>query len=178
MLLQKGIAAEWASKLTHALSISSALMLLQVRNSNNPALTATAVQNACIFGAPPAVDWCSLLCRSVLAEAMFKRLLASCRTSIDVTAESASIGPAAEGAHDASLAAVAREAGLALPQRQPRIFDEMRDIVHYDLVLVMDKFDLEAVSWQGLASICIRRHSMYCLLDMLSSNVVSNAQAC
>ena len=83
--------------------------------------------------------------RSVLAEAMFKRLLASTRVPMDVVAESASIGPAADGPHDARVASVAREAGLALPPREPRVFDEMRDIVHYDLILVLDKFDLEAV---------------------------------
>lgn len=76
---------------------------------------------------------------------MFKRLLASTRVPLDVTAESASIGPAADGPHDPRVASVAREAGLPLPTRQPRVFDELRDIVQYDLVLVMDKFDKEAV---------------------------------
>ncbi|KAK9798148.1 hypothetical protein WJX73_009718 [Symbiochloris irregularis] len=85
------------------------------------------------------------LCRSVLAEAMFKRLLASSKVPLDVTAESASIGPAADGPHDARVMAVAQEAGLSLSPRPPRIFDELQDIVNYDLVLVMDKFDLEAV---------------------------------
>ena len=77
---------------------------------------------------------------------MFNRLLASIRIPLDVTAESASIGPAADGPHDARVCSVAREAGLTLPARDPRVFDELRDIVNYDLVLVLDKFDLEAVS--------------------------------
>lgn len=76
---------------------------------------------------------------------MFKRLLASTRMQLDVSAESASIGPAADGPHDARVSSVAREAGLPLPARSPRVFNELNDIVHYDLVLVMDKFDLEAV---------------------------------
>ena len=83
---------------------------------------------------------------------------------MDVIVESASIGPAAEGSHDVRVLSVAREAGLALPSRQPRIFDELSDIVHYDLVLVMDKFDLEAVSYTSKAkpSFCTRTIGTLC----------------
>ena len=40
----------------------------------------------------------------------------------------------------------AAEAGIALGPRVPRVFDEVVDIVNFDLVLVLDHFDLTEVS--------------------------------
>jgi protein-tyrosine-phosphatase len=80
----------------------------------------------------------------VLAEAIFTELLAGA-PELDVSIESASVGPAFAGGHDARVAAAAAEAGLALPPRTPRAFDEVVDIVAFDLVLVMDHFDCEEV---------------------------------
>ncbi len=82
--------------------------------------------------------------RSVLAEAIFAELLAGA-PELDVSIESASVGPAFAGGHDVRVAAAAAEAGLALPPRTPRAFDEVVDIVAFDLVLVMDHFDCEEV---------------------------------
>ena len=66
-----------------------------------------------------------------------------CSNAASGQVESASVGPAVAGDHHARVARVAREAGLALPPRRARVFDELVDIVDFDLVLVMDKFDFE-----------------------------------
>ncbi len=50
------------------------------------------------------------------------------------------------GRHDARVAAAAAEAGLRLRPRNVRVFDEVVDIVNFDLVLVLDHFDLTEVS--------------------------------
>ena len=63
-----------------------------------------------------------------------------------VSVDSASVGPAEPGAHDPRVQRLAREAGLPLAPRCARVFDEIVDIVNYDLVLAMDKFDHEEVS--------------------------------
>ena len=42
--------------------------------------------------------------RSVLAEAVFRQMLAACERPLDVAVESASIGPAVEGQHDPRVA--------------------------------------------------------------------------
>ena len=78
----------------------------------------------------------------MLAEAIFAELLADA-PELDVSAESASVGPAFTGEHDKRVGAAAAEAGLTLPPRRPRTFDELTDIVAFDLVLVMDHFDCE-----------------------------------
>ena len=84
------------------------------------------------------------LCRSVLAEAIFAELLAGA-PQLDVSAESASVGPAFAGGHDERVVDAAAAAGIALLPRRPRAFDEAIDIVAFDLVLVMDHFDCEDV---------------------------------
>ena len=43
------------------------------------------------------------------------------------------------------MLAAAAEAGIALGPRVPRVFDEVVDIVNFDLVLVLDHFDLTEV---------------------------------
>ena len=50
------------------------------------------------------------------------------------------------GDHDEAVLAAAAEAGIALGPRVPRVFDEVVDIVNFDLVLVLDHFDLTEVS--------------------------------
>ena len=45
------------------------------------------------------------------------------------------------GDHDARVAAAAEEAGLRLRPRNIRVFDEVVDIVNFDLVIVLDHFD-------------------------------------
>ena len=85
--------------------------------------------------------------RSILAEAMFKKLIERLRGSggcLDVQVDSASVGPAFQE-HDPRVARLAREAGLDLQPRHLKCFDEVRDMVDYDLLLVMDKFDLDEV---------------------------------
>ena len=84
------------------------------------------------------------LCRSVLAEAIFAELLATA-PQLNVSAESASVGPAFAGGHDERVVDAAAAAGIALLPRRPRAFDEAIDIVAFDLVLVMDHFDCEDV---------------------------------
>lgn len=82
-----------------------------------------------------------------MAEAMFKKVLDRLKesgTCLDVQAESASLGPAFVD-HDERVARLAREAGLTLQPRHIKCFDEIQDMVHFDLVLTMDKFDLEEV---------------------------------
>ena len=44
------------------------------------------------------------------------------------------------GDHDARVAAAAEEAGLQLRPRNVRVFDEVVDIVNFDLVIVLDHF--------------------------------------
>ena len=44
------------------------------------------------------------------------------------------------------MAAAAKEAGLQLRPRNVRVFDEVVDIVNFDLVIVADHFDLTEVS--------------------------------
>lgn len=61
------------------------------------------------------------------------------------------------GHHDARVAAAAAEAGLQLRPRNVRVFDEVVDIVNFDLVVVLDHFDLTEV----------RSSSMYQLLLQL-----------
>ncbi len=80
----------------------------------------------------------------MLAEAIFAELLAGA-PKLDVSAESASVGPAFAGGHDERVAAAAADSGVALLPRRPRAFDEAIDIVAFDLVLVMDHFDCEDV---------------------------------
>lgn len=78
---------------------------------------------------------------------MFNRLLkkmASNAAPLTVSVESASLGPAFSG-HDPRVERLAQEAGLSLPARSNHCFDEIKDMVDYDLVLVMDKFDFEEV---------------------------------
>ena len=85
--------------------------------------------------------------RSVIAEAMFNKIIkkmAAGGTPLDICIESASLGPAF-AAHDPRVERLARESGLELPPRRGRCFDEVKDMVEYDLVLVMDKFDFEEV---------------------------------
>lgn len=80
----------------------------------------------------------------MLAEAIFAELLATA-PQLDVSAESASVGPAFAGGHDERVVDAAAAAGIALLPRRPRAFDEAIDIVAFDLVLVMDHFDCEDV---------------------------------
>ena len=92
-----------------------------------------------------------LRCRSVLAEAIFKDLLARTPLApqLDVTVEAASIGPAGGREHDPRVAAAAHAAGLTLGPRVTRVFDELVDIVNVDLVLAMDRYDADEVGARG-----------------------------
>ncbi len=65
------------------------------------------------------------ICLSVLAEALLLRTLASLPTPLDIVVESASIGAGPPGPHDARVARVAQEAGVALAPRQARRFNEV-----------------------------------------------------
>ncbi len=49
------------------------------------------------------------------------------------------------GEHDPRVVAAARQARVSLKPRLPRVFDEVIDIVNFDLVLVLDHFDLTEV---------------------------------
>ena len=49
------------------------------------------------------------------------------------------------GEHDRRVVAAARQARVSLKPRLPRVFDEVVDIVNFDLVLVLDHFDLTEV---------------------------------
>ncbi len=51
----------------------------------------------------------------------------------------------AAGEHDPRVVAAARQARVSLKPRLPRVFDEVVDIVNFDLVLVLDHFDLTEV---------------------------------
>ena len=86
-------------------------------------------------------------CRSVVAEAMFNRLLQRMQDSsapLLASVESASLGPSFEE-HDPRVVRLAREAGLQLGRKTQRSFDEIRDPVDYDLIVAMDRFDFEEV---------------------------------
>ena len=80
-------------------------------------------------------------------------------------AESASLGPAFVQ-HDPRVQRLAHESGLQLSPRTLRCFDEVKDLVDYDLVLVMDKFDFDEVSLLVLPAfpsdrvkcVCLRSH--------------------
>ena len=87
------------------------------------------------------------LYRSVLAEAFFKELVDASPLKSLVSVDSASIGPALghPSVHDPRVMWAAQKAGLALACRNLRPFDEQVDIVNYDLVLTMDRFDHEEV---------------------------------
>ncbi|CAL8466218.1 g5754 [Coccomyxa elongata] len=84
-------------------------------------------------------------CRSVLAQAIFDDLLKCYGRHLDIRVESASVGPAPPGEHDPRVVAAARQARVSLKPRLPRVFDEVIDIVNFDLVLVLDHFDLTEV---------------------------------
>ncbi|BDA51113.1 probable low molecular weight phosphotyrosine protein phosphatase at N-terminal half [Coccomyxa sp. Obi] len=84
-------------------------------------------------------------CRSVLAQAIFDDLLKCYGRHLDIRVESASVGPAPPGEHDPRVVATARQARVSLKPRLPRVFDEVVDIVNFDLVLVLDHFDLTEV---------------------------------
>jgi hypothetical protein len=49
----------------------------------------------------------------------------------------------------------AEHAGLHLLPRQARVFDEVNDIVNYDLVLVMDSFDAVEVPHPSIHSVWV-----------------------
>ena len=88
-----------------------------------------------------------MIYRSVIAEAMFRKVLENMEESgvgLDVQVDSASLGPSLPE-HDPRVSRLAREAGLKLAQKSQKCFDEVLDIVNYDLILVMDKFDQEEV---------------------------------
>lgn len=62
------------------------------------------------------------------------------------------------GDHDVRVAAAAKEAGLQLRPRNVRVFDEVVDIVNFDLVIVADHFDLTEVSTLRPAPTSHSRH--------------------
>lgn len=87
------------------------------------------------------------LCRSILAEAMFGRLLermAEGGTPLNVSVASAALGPAFLK-HDSRVVRLAREAGLQLPQKHCRTLDLDKDPTDFDLIIAMDRFDFEEV---------------------------------
>lgn len=86
------------------------------------------------------------ICRSVLAEAVFKELVNMSPLKSFVSVDSASIGPAVgKGSHDPRVMWAAQKAGLNLSRRNICPFDEQVDIVNHDLVLTMDHFDHDEV---------------------------------
>lgn len=62
------------------------------------------------------------------------------------------------GDHDPRVVAAARQARVSLKPRLPRVFDEVVDIVNFDLVLVLDHFDLTEVRLPS-------RLQLACMLD-------------
>ena len=60
------------------------------------------------------------------------------------------------GDHDARVAAAAEEAGLQLRPRNVRVFDEVVDIVKFDLVIVLDHFDHTEVRQYCLLIVCYK----------------------
>lgn len=86
--------------------------------------------------------------RSVVAEAMFNKLLERMKASsspLQASVESASLGPSFAN-HDPRVVRLANEAGLRLPPKTPRSFEDIKDSAGYDLILAMDRFDFEEVS--------------------------------
>ena len=90
---------------------------------------------------------CNHCCRSIMAEAMFNKVLQkmeSSGTPLDAVVESASLGPSFLE-HDPRVIRLAREAGLRLAPKTNRCFKEVKDPVEFDLIVVMDKFDYDEV---------------------------------
>ncbi|KAK9814279.1 hypothetical protein WJX72_003320 [[Myrmecia] bisecta] len=117
------------------------------------------------------------LCRSVLAEAVFRQCLENSAQPLDIEVESASVGPALSGEHDARVEVAAREFGLQLAPRQARIFDELVDIVNFDLVLVMDHFDFTEVLREVAVFDKINPGGFYSLRVKLLGTYVSAARS-
>lgn len=80
---------------------------------------------------------------------------------MDIVVDSASVGPANVGLHDDRVLLAAEHAGLHLLPRQARVFDEVNDIVNYDLVLVMDSFDAVEVLREVAVLDAIHRSGSY-----------------
>ena len=68
----------------------------------------------------------------------------------------------AAGEHDRRVVAAARQARVSLKPRLPRVFDEVVDIVNFDLVLVLDHFDLTEV---GLTLFLVKHSNHPCCLS-------------
>ncbi len=86
-------------------------------------------------------------CRSVVAEAMFNKVLQRMQekgSPLDVCVESSSLGPSFTE-HDPRVVRLAREAGLQLGPKTQHSFDEVKDPVRFDLILAMDRFDFDEV---------------------------------
>ena len=77
---------------------------------------------------------------------MFKRLMnrLAPEAQPEIHVDSASPGPPFIE-HDPRVFRLSRKAGLTLEPKSQKCFDEIQDMVNYDLVLVMDKFDQEEV---------------------------------
>lgn len=66
-------------------------------------------------------------------------------TPLSAIVSSASLGPSFPE-HDSRVVRLAREAGLQLPPKSSRSFDEDKDPIEFDLIIAMDRFDFEEVS--------------------------------
>ena len=110
----------------------------------------------------------------MLAEAIFAELLAGA-PQLDVSAQSASVGPAFAGEHDERVVDAAAAAGVALLPRRPRAFDEAIDIVAFDLVLVMDHFDCEDVRGPRRPAMCMFTKSLVYQHHRLQAGAYSKA---
>lgn len=91
--------------------------------------------------------------RSILGAALMRHMLSRLRTRLDVEVDWASLGPATgTGWADPRIKALASAMGICsshLSQKdcraQVRQFEDIKDAVKYDLILVMDRFDYQEV---------------------------------
>jgi len=86
--------------------------------------------------------------RATLAVSLLRHMLSRTRTRLDVAVDFASLGlPSLRESRGQELKALAKDMGLELPPSNEvwRTFDDVADPVRYDLILVMDRFDLQEV---------------------------------
>jgi protein-tyrosine phosphatase len=114
------------------------------------------------------------VCRSIFAEAIFSHLIQDqdLQDSIECTSKASKDYNVGE-APDARAVEVAQELGLQLREGAvARVFDCTSDIVLFDLLLVMDKFNAsdvlkevtvyEAIDKEGRYSYKVRRLGEFC----------------
>ena len=86
--------------------------------------------------------------RASLGAALLRHMLSKLRTSLDVSVDCASLGPASTGRGPPSPSLLRTAAAMGIPlnaEVAPPEFDNVADAVRYDLILVMDRFDYQEV---------------------------------